>query len=562
MAVMQAAFHHRTATIKRHLSTFAKIRGFSHQFRRLLLPEGQLWQSEDNLVIEWGDPAYNLNPEALAKANLAGHGNAVFGRSWVHYHRPSHCLTLAVDRLGLFPILLAQRAEASYIASDSFALSQLLGDTADSEDDALLELLAYGQLLGEQSSLRGVKHLHAGSVCHINAEGSIQLWHETPYYLPRQSSTEQQAFEAIVAAVDKRMQRDPEALILINGNPDTRLLIAAAHAAGHRPRLLSYGLPGSTQLNIAQAIAEAVGAQLHQGNLDDQQFYSAHAVSAQLGGGEVPLHHVHPLICSDLVARTRSAALITSTGSELYRGTHADKSLPSLLGLNNFKHNLFKNAQHYALETFSPLLTPFLNALPSLRDYLHERMNLRLSVYQSRAEDAPHYLEAVYLGERVRRQAIAEQQLLIRDYARSHPFLDEDVLNNLAGLPVSQRTNGKFYRQAIAKFSPRLSEITWDANLHPWTDNATSRLFGHSSLGGWSHYSDNPRCLDYLANDTRTLQRALHQAGLHEAEIEAGIKSLFNQAQPAHRLHLLGVLGAYNLWQQYLLTQRTTARAA
>ncbi len=561
MAVMQAAFHHRNASAKRHLSTFAKLRGFSHQFRRLLLPEGQLWQSAEDVVIEWGDPAHSLNPEALAKANLAGHGHAIFGRSWIHYHRPSHCLTLAVDRLGLFPILLAQRAQASYIASDAFALSQLLGDEADGDDEALLELLAYGQLLGEQSSLRGVKHLHAGSLCHINAEGSIQLWHETPYYLPRQTSTEQQAFEAIVAAVDKRMQRDPEALILINGNPDSRLLIAAAYAAGHRPRLLSYGLPGSTQLSVAQAIAEAVGAQLQAGSLDDQQFYSAHAVSAQLSGGEVPLHHVHPLICADLVARTRGAALITSTGSELYR-IHVDKRLPSRLGLGSLKHNLCRNAQDYAMQHFSPLLTPFLNALPKLRDYLQERMNLRLSVYQSRAEDATHYLEAVYLGERVRRQAVAEQQLLIRDYARSHPFLDEDVLNSLSGLPASQRANGKFYRQAMAKFSPRLSEISWETQQQACTDNAASHLHGHTLLGGWCHYTDNPRCLDYVAHDTNALQHALHQAGLSEADTERGIEMLFQQAQPAHRLHLLGVLGAYHFWQQYLLTQRTTARAA
>jgi len=562
MAVMQAAFHHRDTSAKHHLNTFARLRGFSHQFRRLLLPEGQVWQSEENVVIEWGDPACTLNPEVLAKANLAGHGNSVFGRSWVHYHRPSHCLTLAVDRLGLFPILFAQRPQASYIASDTFALSQLLGDEADSENEALLELLAYGQLLGEQSSLRGVKHLHAGSVCHINAEGSIQLWHEAPYYLPRQTNTEQQAFEAILAAVDKRMQRDPDALILINGNPDTRLLIAAAYAAGHRPRLLSYGLPGSPQLNIAQAIAEAVGLQLHTGGLDAQQFYSAHAVSAQLSGGEVPLHHVHPLICSDLVARTRGSALMTSTGSELYRGSCPDKGLPNMLGLKGFKHNLFKNAQHYAINAFSSLLDPLLKALPNLRNYLHERINLRLSVYQSRAEDASHYLEAVYLGERVRRQAISEQQLLIRDYARSHPFLDEDVLNSLSGLPASQRANSKFYHQAIDKFSPRLSKVTWDTNPQAWTDNATNRLLGHPHLGGWCHYMDDPRCLNYVANDTDTLQQALYQVGLNEVEIEQGINTLFKQSQPTYHLHLLGVLGAYNLWQHYLLMQRTTARAA
>ncbi len=561
MAVMQAAFHHRNASANRHLSTFAKIRGFSHQFRRLLLPEGQVWQTEEDTVIEWGDPAHMLNPETLAKANLAGHEHSVFGRSWVHYHRPTHSLTLAVDRLGLFPILLAQRGQATYIASDAFALSQLLGDEAESESEALLELLAYGQLLGEQSSLRGVKHLHAGSVCHLNAEGSFQLWHETPYYLPRHSNTEAQACEAVLSAVDKRMQRDPDAVIPIDGNPDVRLLIAAAYAAGHRPRLLSYGFPGSRQLQLAQAIAEAVGADLLIGALDDQQFYSAHAVSAQLSGGEVPLHHVHPLICSELVARTRGATLITSTGSELYRNPSLDTGF-TRLGLSGFKHNLFKNAQAYALESLSPLLTPFLNALGGLRDYLYERMNLRLSVYQSRAEDAAHYLEAVYLGERVRRQAIAEQQILIRDYARSHPFLDEDVLLCLAGLSQSQRLNGRFYRHAIAKFSPRLSDLNWDASQHPWTDNATSRLVGHTHLGGWCHYQDNSQCLEYLAKDTNSLRYALLQVGLNEAEAELGVNSLLEQATPAHRLHLLGVLGAYNLWQSYLLTQRATARAA
>ncbi len=562
MAVMQAAFHHRNASANRHLNTFARIRGFSHQLRRLLLPEGQIWQSDTDVVLEWGDPAYALNPQTLVKANLAGHGHAVFGRSWIHYHRPTHHLTLAVDRLGLFPILLAHQAQASYIASDTFALSQLLGDEAESDDVALLDLLAYGQLLGEHSGLQDVKHLHAGSVCHINAEGGFQLRHESPYYLPRQSSTEEQALDAIVAAVDKRMRRDPDALIPIHGNPDARLLMAAAHATGHRPRLLSYGLPGSMQLNIAQAMAEAVGAELHMGTLDDQQFYSAHAFTAQLGGGEVPLHHPHPLVCSDLVARTRGATLLTSTGSELFHHALPDKGMSSLLGLHSFKPNLLKNTQQYAIERFSPLLQPFLKAFPRLQTYLHERMDLRLSVYQTRAEDASHYLEAIYLGERVRRQAVAEQQLLIRDYACSHPFLDEDVLTTLSGLPMSQRLNGKFYQQAIAKLSPSLSTVNWDNSRQTWSDNATTHLLGHTCLGGWCHYIDNSRCLDYLAEDTSALQHSLHQVGMSEADTQQGVEYLFKHALPTHRLHLLGVLGAYNLWQQYLLTQKSTARAA
>ncbi|SEH07641.1 Uncharacterised protein [Candidatus Venteria ishoeyi] len=201
MAVIQAAFHHRSASGSYHLTQYTTAleknqaqadrqlsnhQGFAHQLRRLLVPEAESWESADDVVLHWGDPARHLSPEALVKANLSGCARAVFGRSWIHYHRPTHHLTLAVDTLGLFPILIAQRAFHTYIATDALALSQLLGEQAHADDDALLELLAYGQLLGERSTLAACQHLHAATVYQIDTISKSSL--PTPHSGHFQSS--------------------------------------------------------------------------------------------------------------------------------------------------------------------------------------------------------------------------------------------------------------------------------------------------------------------------------------------------------------------------------------
>ncbi|WP_177428484.1 hypothetical protein, partial [Candidatus Venteria ishoeyi] len=535
--------------------------GFAHQLRRLLVPEAESWESADDVVLHWGDPARHLSPEALVKANLSGCARAVFGRSWIHYHRPTHHLTLAVDTLGLFPILIAQRAFHTYIATDALALSQLLGEQAHADDDALLELLAYGQLLGERSTLAACQHLHAATVYQIDASGNYQIAHAAPFYLPQENYSEQEALDALVAAVDLEFKRDPDALIPIGGDLESRLLLAAAYANGHRPRLLSYGTKTTPWLPQVNEIADWMGTELYTGYLDEHQFASAQISTAQLGGGEVPLNHHHALISAELVARTRGATLVNSIGAEIFCGMYYERgmpgaSLPGLGTLSGFRNNRLRAAQRYAMETFNATLDPFLRAVPALEERFRQRLQLRLEVYQAQALSASQFIDAVYLGERIRRFNVAGQQLLARDYGRAHPFLDEMVLTTLAGLPLSKRLGGRFYRYALQRLNPTLAKM-------PVSPEHAS-LWCNLPPSGWSSWHSSPQSNTETPTQNMAylrLQTALLHTGLSEAESQSGAQNLLRQSGHTQTAHYAGVLDAFVLWHLYLGQQHAACAA-
>ncbi|MEY3218660.1 MAG: hypothetical protein RIT27_17 [Pseudomonadota bacterium] len=500
MAVVQAVFHFE------RVDAFP-VGDFSYQVRQLVVPEASSWESPTDVVVDWGDPACSINPESIVQAAAGGHSASLFGRSWLHFHRPTQTLTFAVDRLGMFPILLAHNDFSALIASDIPALSQLLGIDARPDPQALVDLLGFGQLLGENSVLRGVQHLYGGTIGRMSGDGQLQLQHAMPFGLPETLASASQGIEVLITAMDKRLRADPEALLHLRGDLESLTLLAAALAAGHRPRLLYYGDINSPELKLVEQAADAVDAELYIGILTPQHFHSARYVTAQLGGGEVPLYRSHALVCAELVARTRGTTLITSTGGQLYRGL---SQLP-------FENHVMQLKR----------------AFPHLIDPLKERLQSHLEMYSDEM--------SVYFGEILRRRDGADLQILMRDYARSHPFLDPEVIDVLSGLPIETRRYGHFYRQVLDVLNPNLARLPCPRYVREETTLYPLHLNGSS-----------------VNNEPLWLYSALQNMGLCENEIQYGTKQLLQDNEPDQRVHFTGILGAYNGWATYLANRQTT----
>jgi hypothetical protein len=568
MAVIQAIFRHQDPQAQ----AVGNNAHFSFQVRRLSATEVNEWRCGDEIIIDWGDPAQTLDPHALALACRHDEARSLFGRSWIYYHYTQQRLLLGVDRLGLFPLLLKHDAEATYIASDALGLSQLPGSATEASPEALLELLAYGQLLGEQSTLRECTHLHAGTVCAFNAQGSTYMFSEAPFCLPREQGSEQQAIDSLVAAVARRFHDDPDILLPLSGGVDSRLLLAAAHAAGYHPTTFSFAPVGSTDFQIAQNLAAAIGAKFYSSEASIRQLNQFQYNVARLGGGEVPLVRGCALLSPELIARTRAHTLLTTTGAKTFRSIYYDKGMPGseLLSAAGLKKTLIKAARRYAEDAFDFYLTPFTQAWPSLQARFRERLRLRLDTYQSNAVDAAHYLDSVYLGEYVRRAEIAGQQLLARDYTRTHPFLDAEVLQQFAALPLSQRLGARFQRRAIDKLSPQLAAVTWGKTMRPLNESLRweERYMGLATYLGIAPQGEvRPSSCDVEVQgwlNSRSeysgdiIRHALEHAGVAEWEINNGLNSLLNHPL---RLYALGCLSSFNTWSDYL-GQRSEVLAA
>jgi asparagine synthase (glutamine-hydrolysing) len=566
MAVIQAVFKHceigTQEIVPPDLPGKDRNRDFSYQVRSLVQPEAHIWEDGDEVVLNWGDPAQCLAPSVLAAACRHGTARAMFGRSWIHYHRSQHRLTLGADIQGLYPILINQSASATYVASDALALSQLLGDFAQKAPLALLDLLAYGHLLGEQSTLENTRHLQGGTVCVINHVGNPHNYHDHPFYPPQTTGHESHAIDSLVAVMDKYLQQEPGALLPLSGGTDSRLLLAAAQAGGHRPVTCCFAPPDSMDYEIAATLATVAGVEFRDAGTGSRQFSALQNNIALLGGGEVPMLRGCGLLSPELVTRTRGAVLLTTTGASLLRGAYHESAAlrGAVSGTPGFRKLSLKNACRHAEAQFDEYLTPFIQAWPALEIPLRDRLQRRLAIYRPKACDGGHYLDTVYLGEQVRRREIATQQLFARDYARTHPFLYPEVMNSFAALSLSQRLKGCFQRRAISKLSPRLAEVCWNKTMRPMAESVRQEnsYFCWASYWGITHIAQHgqPLCdsdmrswLNARAAQTGALCELLRTLDIPESDIAAGMPVFMNASS---RWHTLSALAVYEVWSDYL----------
>lgn len=565
MAVVQVAFRHRKAAHEMQTQTPFSMDSLTHQLRRLVVSEATTWERDQDLVLHWGDPACLLDAERLVENIQRGIASSEFGRSWIYYNRRLQQLTCAVDRLGLFPILLSSQAQQTYLASDTLAMAQLLGSRAEVEHSVLLDLLAYGQVLGNRSTLKNVQHLAPGSVCSIDSEGRFYLEYAKPYYPSEHSGNSEQALEALVSAVQQRFSQDPEALISLDGGASAWLLLAAAHAGGHCPDILSFSPPGALQPNLARHVAKQCGAICYHEDLRLSDFASAHSTVAQFGGGEVPLHQAHALICPELVTQTRGTSLLTAIGAEAYQGFYYARAMKHQKATAQALQ--FAQAQHWMLDSFSSKLMPFLQAFPSLSELLQSQLAARPSMYLKQAQNPIQYMDSLYLGEHLPRRIIAGQQLLARDYARAHPFLDGPVLESFLALPLKQRLDPGFYQGLIQSLSPKLAK---NMELHSGLQTLFLPLLDPIGVNPgfameMTFLSLEENYSTWLAAPGRDawqlLEQTLHLHGLTEAEIQSGIQALRRTPSQAYRAHLAGSLAAYTDWANYLADRRAVLAA-
>lgn len=519
-------------------------------------PDVAIFVSDEAFLFAWGEAGGATDVGAFVNAPAA-----TGALSRVRIDRRNGEISANTDRFGLFPILVHQRADRVLLAGHGATMASLLGAEASPDPRAALELLAYGQLLGTRTTLREVSQLPAGALLKMRF-GQRPEMVTSPLVLSDRHCPLDAAIATFVRAVDARMKAAIDPVIPISGGLDSRLILAAALATGHRPRALCFGAGDSADLRIAKEMADAVGVELVTGTIVADGFDSAVADIAVRGAGAVPLHHGHALAVPALVAETSGATLLTGTGAETYRAFYYERGMPGLelLGTKLLRGRLLKPARRYAREAFERTLAPVRGALPSAALWLDRTLDERLDVYAGRAPDAARYLDAVYLGERVNRFVVAGQQMLDATYRRAHPYLDPSVVTACSGLPIPARFGGAWQRAAIARLAPKLAGVTWDRTMRPLADGLDwrQRWPGLAArLGRRGAYGKAGAPLatygDWMSKDCSELASALVGCGIAEADVASGLASL---AAGPLATHLQGVAGAWKGWTSHLASPR------
>ncbi len=358
------------------------------------------WQGPEDVLIHWGDPTVQPAVAELRAQAQGKRARPLFGRSWLHFHRPSHRLTVVPDALGAYPVLLQHDRDRARIASDALAMVDLLGSRALVDYGAALELLSWGELRGTRTTLAGVARVEPGSVA--VATHRDLAFHTPPLESPLQPLPEEADLcDALVAAVEQCFDHAPQAMLHM-GDPAWKLLLAAALAGGARPTLVNAS--PDRDRHLAANVAKRCGLNLLQGSDAPEHRRRAYLGIALAGGGEVPLHRGHEKLCEDLLSVTAGATLVTATG----------------MGLG--------------------LAEPGTGRYTLSGQGIHPR---------------PTGLPFQGLG----RGAVADLQLLDRHYARAHPLLNPRWLGLLASLPESLRRDPGLPQRLIHHLAPRLDGL-------------------------------------------------------------------------------------------------------
>ena len=162
--------------------------------------------------------------------------NGVFAAAVID-HREARC-ALAVDRLGIRPLLYAADGTGAAFGSDLAAVAAARPRPRAIDHDALQELTAIGFPLGEHTVLAGIERVPPGSWVELSAAGRrvTRYWSLGDLPAPRA-----QAVEAFVDESQSRLRAaivrlarlgEPPALCPLSAGYDSRRILLEGHAAG------------------------------------------------------------------------------------------------------------------------------------------------------------------------------------------------------------------------------------------------------------------------------------------------------------------------------------------
>lgn len=422
-------------------------------------------------VVIWGDPAQRGMDARILNDILYGIPRSYYGRAWLALDKLRGTASGSADMLGAFPLLIYRDSKTTIIANRRNAIVNALGYTPTINREAMIQLLADGQMLDNQSIFENTQHLSFGNRIYVDLTGKIEVSRNQPKpILGFQETRFEDALDAFAQAAKNIVRECPNPIVSLSGGLDSRLILAAILAAGGKPSGLCYGSQSSGDMKIARDIATTFNLPLFTSNgaLKESPWQASKRI-ANAGCGEVPVHHAHALIDENLLAQTQGAFLVTGTGAETYRAFYYDRGMPgfSLLGWEELNSRLKPRAHRYIREEFGKLATPFILALPRYEQYLDSLLSEKIEQLDSDQITAASFLDNFYLQVRVPRMVMAGQQMLEDYYLRSHPFLDQNVVDQVGNLPSGYKLGSTFHRKAIARLNPKLAEIEWDKTSRP-----------------------------------------------------------------------------------------------
>jgi asparagine synthase (glutamine-hydrolysing) len=397
---------------------------------------------------------------------------------------PRRRLLLARDRLGIKPLYIAATANELLFGSEIKAILAATSGRPSIDASVMPEYLAAGFVTGERTMFSGITRLLPGHTLTWSAEDGVRR--RRYWQLPAPSSQNTAPFaaeasdlrERLTLAVKRHLMSDVPLGVFLSGGLDSSALAAIVSKMAAPPlRTFAVGFADreANELGYARQVADWIGSEHREVVVSPDQFFEAlpkliwHEDEPIAFPSSVPLHFLSRLAADHVkVVLTGEGADELFLGYNRYRVTHWNARLgrpywavtPAAVSqrIRDLVHQLpaplsrvlkrtflgvDAGIRSLYLENFAVITERQQHGLlmqPEMIGDLHARALNQLEAYDGDLLDRMgRYDLDTYLHELLMKQ---DQMSMAASIESRVPFLDDRLVNHVAGLPSSYKVRG------------------------------------------------------------------------------------------------------------------------
>ncbi len=184
------------------------------------------------------------------------------------YDRTTHQLTLVNDRYGLRPLYGLRTARGFAYAGEAKALLCIPDLSIEIDPLAVKEWFSFGYLLGQRTWIRRIEMLPPATITRVSSAGVSSerywSWHDIRQRAEPGDETElvEELRRLWMKAVERRVD-DRRLGQLLSGGLDSRAILAAVPATGRHYEVLTFGMEGCDDVEIAREVVRRKGVAHH-----------------------------------------------------------------------------------------------------------------------------------------------------------------------------------------------------------------------------------------------------------------------------------------------------------